>query len=197
MKEVKIISLSGKIRSGKSYIANLVEKQFGYKQFMLAAIPKEIVCRTHGITLEELEDRKNKEKYRQEIIDYAEKLKEVNPFIFCQDVHQLILKDLISNSPTYKYLVVDLRFPFEFSYFKKIARCGKSTCCEVDYVGVPGYDVNYKSLYIESDLSNKSSKAESESHYTSLKKTRDGLILNGTEERYDRDRLMNQLIKFL
>ena len=78
MKEIKIISLSGNIGAGKDTIAKLATKQFGYKQFMLAAIPKEIVCRVNGITLEYLEDRKNKENYRQEIIDYAEKLKEVD-----------------------------------------------------------------------------------------------------------------------
>jgi hypothetical protein len=198
MKEVKIISLSGYIESGKNYIADLAEKQFGYKQFMLAAIPKEIVCRTHGITLKELEDRKNKEKYRKEIIDYAEKLKEVNLHIFCNDVHQLILKDLASPNPAYKYLVVDVRFPFEALYFRKLARCTK-TQCEITHIEIPGYQVTYKSLYIESDLANKSSKADSESHYNYLKKTRDGVILNGTEQRYDRKDtdLINQLVKFV
>ena len=199
MKEVKIISLSGNIKAGKSTIAKLATKQFGYKQFMLAAIPKEIVCRVNGITLEYLEDRKNKEKYRQEIIDYAEKLKEVNIFIFCEDVYHLILEDLASNNPTYKYLVVDMRFPFEFSYFKKIARCGKSACCEATYVGIPGYEVSYKSLYIESDLANKSSKSDSESHYDYFKRNKDGVIFNGTEQRYSRDNLdlINQLVKFI
>lgn len=202
MKEVKIISLSGFIGSGKDTIAKLASKQFGYKQFMLAAIPKEIVCRVHGITLEELEDRKNKEKYRQEIINYAEKLKEVKPFIFCDDVYHLILKDLASSSPTYRYLISDMRFPFEASYFRKLARCGKNNCCELTYVGIPGYRVEYQSLYIESDLADTSSKDKSESHYQYFKEKNDGIIFNGERERYDRKdktntSLMNQLIKFL
>lgn len=198
MKEIKIISLSGHISAGKNYIADLVEKQFGYKQFMLAAIPKEIVCRVHGITLKELEDRKNKEKYRQEIIDYAEKLKEVDLRVFCKDVHQKILKDLGSANSVYKYLISDARYPFEALYFRKLARCTK-TQCEKSHVGIPGYQVIYKSLYIESDLADKSSNADSESHYQYFKDSSDGLIINGTEQRYGRDNsdLINQLIKFL
>lgn len=198
MKEVRIISLSGNIGAGKSTIARLATKQFGYKQFMLAAIPKEIVCRVKGITLEYLEDRKNKEKYRQEIIDYAEKLKEVNSYIFCKDVYQRILKDLGSTNPTYKYLVVDMRFPFEALYFRKLGRCSKCKC-EIEHMGIPGYDITFKSLYIESDLADKSSKADSESHYQYFKDTNDGVIFNGTEQRYSRDNLdlINQLVKFV
>lgn len=198
MKEVKIISLSGHISSGKDTIAKIANKQFGYKQLMLAAIPKEIVCRVNGITLEELEDRKNKERYRQEIINYAEKLKEVKPFLFCDDVYHLILKDLASSSPTYRYLISDMRFPTEALYFRKLARCTK-TQCEIDHISIPGYQVTYKSLYIESDLADKSSRHDSESHYQYFKDTKDGLIINGTEQRYNRnnDDLINQLIKFV
>ena len=198
MKEVKIISLSGHIGAGKNYIADLAEKQFGYKQFMLAAIPKEIVCRIHGISLKELEDRKNKEKYRQEIIDYAEKLKEVDLRVFCKDVHQQILKDLASPHPTYRYLISDMRYPFEALYFRKLARCAK-TQCEIDHIGIPGYRVTYKSLYIKSDLANMTSKADSESHYQYFRDTNNGVIFNGTDQRYSRDSsdLINQLIKFV
>ena len=198
MKEVKIISLSGNIGAGKDTIAKLATKQFGYKQFMLAAIPKEIVCRVNGITLEYLEDRKNKEKYRQEIIDYAEKLKEVDLRVFCKDVYQQILKDVNSTNPTYKYLISDARYPFEALYFRKLARCAK-TQCEISHIGIPGYQITYKSLYVESDLADKSSKADSESHYQYFKDTNDGVIFNGTEQRYSRDNLdlINQLVKFI
>ena len=164
---------------------------------MLSAIPKEIVCRVHGITLKELEDRKNKEKYRQEIINYAEKLKEVNLHIFCNDVHRLILKDLASPNPTYSYVVSDMRYPFEALYFRKLARCAK-TPCEITHIGIPGYQITYKSLYIESDLADKSSKADSESHYQYFKDTNDGVIFNGTEQRYSRDNsdLISQLLTY-
>lgn len=188
MKEVRLMILSGHIGAGKDTIAKLAEKQFGYKQFMLAAIPKEIVCRVHGITLEYLEDRKNKEKYRQEIINYAEKLKEVNPHIFCDDVHQRILKDLGSTNPTHKYLISDARFPFEAEYFRELA-----------HIGIPGYQFTYKLLYIESNLADKSSKADSESYYQYFKDNADGILFNGTEQRYSRDNadLINQLVKFI
>ena len=198
MKEVKIISLSGNIGAGKDTIAKLATKQFGYKQFMLAAIPKEIVCRVKGINLEYLEDRKNKEKYRQEIIDYAEKLKEVDLKIFCKDIYQRILKDLDSANSTCRYLVSDMRYPFEALYFRKLARCAK-TQCEISHIGIPGYQIIYKSLYIESNLADKSSKANSESHYQYFKDSSDGIIFNGTEQRYSRDNLdlINQLINFI
>lgn len=188
MKKVKIISLSGSIGSGKDTIARLATKQFGYKQFMLAAIPKEIVCRVNGITLEYLEDRKNKEKYRQEIIDYAEKLKEVNLHIFCNDVHQRILKDLGSTNFTCNYLVSDMRYLFEAEYFRELTR-----------IEIPGYRFTYKSLYIESDLADKTSKADSESHYQYFKDNADGILFNGTVQRYSRDNLdlINQLVKFI
>ena len=188
MKEVRIISLSGNIGAGKDTIAKLATKQFGYKSFMLAAIPKEIVCRVNGITLEYLEDRKNKEKYRQEIIDYAEKLKEVDLRVFCKDIYQRIFKDLGSTNPTYNYLVSDMRYPFEADYFRELAN-----------IGISGYQVIYKSLYIKSDLADKSSKSDSESHYQYFEDNSDGVIFNGTEQRYSRDSfdLINQLVKFI
>ena len=188
MKKIKILSLSGNIEAGKSTIAKLATKQFGYKQFMLAAIPKEIVCRVNGITLEYLEDRKNKEKYRQEIIDYAEKLKEVDLRVFCKDVYQLILKDLSSTNSTCRYLVSDMRYPFEAEYFRELVN-----------IGIPGYQITYKSLYVESDLADKSSKDDSESHYQYFKDNADGILFNGTEQRYSRDNLdlTNQLVKFI
>ena len=198
MKEVKIISLSGNIGAGKDTIAKLATKQFGYRQFMLAAIPKEIVCRVNGIAEEYLENRKNKEKYRQEIINYAEKLKEVNSYIFCNDVYQRIVKDLSSPHPTYNYLVSDIRYPFETLYFRKLGRCSRCKC-EIEHIGIPGYDIIFKSLYIESDLADKSSKDDSESHYQYFKDTNDGVIFNGTEQRYSRNNLdlINQLVKFI
>lgn len=193
MKEVKIISLSGHIGSGKDFIARIAEKQFGYKHLKLAGLIKLNYCLIHGITLEELEQRKYKEAARPELIAYSEKMKEVDLYCHCRYVHNQILKDLPEKT---KIVVSDARYPYEALYFRKLARCAK-TQCEVEHKGIPGYEVTYKSLYIESDLADKTSKADSESYYEYFKSSNDGIIFNGTEERYDKDRLLNQLIKFL
>ena len=193
MKEVKIISLSGNIGAGKNYIADIAVNQFGYKALMLAGLVKSIVCQVEGVSLEELENRETKEKYRPLIIKYAEKMKEIDPFCFCKYVYHQILSSLPDKT---KIIVVDLRFPFESIYFRKLGRCSKCKC-EIEHIGIPGYDITFKSLYIESDLADKSSKDDSESHYQYFKDTNDGVIFNGTEERYDKDRLLNQLVRFL
>lgn len=195
MKKVKIISLSAPIGSGKDFIARIAEEQFGYKHLKLAGLIKLNYCLIHGITLEELEQKKYKEAARPELIDIDEKLREINLYYSCNYVHNLILKDL-DNVGAEKYIISDLRFPFQALYFRKLARCAK-TQCEVEHKGIPGYEVIYKSLYIESDLADKSSKADSESYYEYFKSSNNGIIFNGTEERYDKDRLINQLIKFL
>ena len=117
--ELKIISLSGYIGSGKDFIANLVAKQFGYKPLMLAGLTKSVISQVYGVSLEELEDRDKKEKWRPLVIQYAEKMKEVDLYVHCKYVYGLIKKDLESSSPTYCYLVSDMRYPFESLYFRK------------------------------------------------------------------------------
>lgn len=196
MKKVTIITLSAPIGSGKDFIARIAEKQFGYKHLKLAGLIKLNYSLIYGITLEELEQKEYKETARPELIAYGEKMKEVDLYCHCKYVHNQMLKDL-DNSNSEKFIISDLRFPYEALYFRKLARCAK-TQCEVEHKGIPGYEVEYKSLYIESDLADKTSKADSESYYESyFKKTNDGIIFNGTEERYNKDRLLNQLIKFL
>lgn len=193
MKEVKIISLSGFIGSGKDFIAQIAEQQFGYKHLKLAGLIKNIYCQINGVTLEQLEQRKYKEIARPELIAYGEKMKEVDLRCHCKYVYNQILLSLPEKT---KIIVSDLRFPYEALYFRKLSRCAK-TNCEIEHKGIPGYQVEYKSLYIESDLATNTSTDNSEAHYDYFNKTNDGIIFNGTEERYDRDRLMNQLIKFL
>ena len=195
MKEVKIISLSGNIGAGKTEVANLVAEQFGYKLLMLAGLTKSVVSQVYGVSLEQLEDRKYKEQYRSLVIQYAEKMKEIDLYVHCKYVYELIKKDLaLKGSGT--YIISDMRWPYESLYFRKFDRCSQHIC-EIEYEGFKGYEVSYSPLYIESDLANNSSKADSESHYEYLKKTSQGVIFNGTEERYDKDRLLNQLARFL
>lgn len=199
MKEIKIISLSGYIGSGKDFIACIAEKQFGYKHLKLAGLVKLHYCLTHGITLEQLEERKYKEIARPELIAYSNAMKTVDTYCFCKYVYYQILFDLKEGDKTGKYLVSDLRFPYEYLYLKKLDRCSSSVC-DVNFKNVFGVPVKYQSIYVESDLADKSSKDESESYYESyLKPNKDGLIINGTKQRYSRDNteIINQLIKFV
>jgi len=197
IEKVKIISLSGHIQSGKSEIAKIMSKQFGYTSCSLAGLTKSIVSQVYGVSLEELEDRKYKEKWRPLIIQYAEKIKEVDLYAHCKYVLGFIKKSLETTSSR-RYLISDLRYPYEFLYFKKLDRCSQHSC-ETEYEGLKNYQVEYKSLFIDSDLADKSSLALSESYYESyLKPNSDGLILNGVEQRYSRGNdLINQLVKFV
>jgi hypothetical protein len=195
MQEVKIISLSGFIGSGKTEVANLISDQFGYKPLMLAGLAKSVVSQVYGVSLEELENRKYKERYRPLIIQYAEKMKEIDLYVHCKYVYELIKKELTLKGNG-KILISDIRWPYESLYFRKFDRCSQHVC-EMEYEGFKGYEVSYTPLYIESNLADNSSKLDSESHYEYLKKTSQGVIFNGTEERYDRNRLVNQLVKFV
>ena len=199
MQEVKIIALSGYIGSGKDYIAKLAEKQFGYKHLKLAGLVKLNYCLIKGISMEQLEERKYKEIARPYLIALSEKMKEVDTFVHCDYVYNQILSDLGEGSKAGKYLLSDLRFPYESIYFGKFDRCSKHTC-DIDAKSIFGAEVKYQSIYVESDLADKSSKAESESYYESyLKPNSNGVIFNGTNERYDRNSstLINQLVKFV
>lgn len=200
MNDITIITLSGHIGSGKDEVAKLLVNQFGYKSYMLAGLAKSVISQVYGLSLEDLEDREKKEQYRELVIEFAEKMKEIDLFVHCKYVYQLIKKEL-SLKGCGNFVISDVRYPYEFNYFSKMDRCSKYYC-EIEYEGLKGYQVTHKSLYIESDLADKSSKKESESYQKHLKSISDGVILNGTEQRYNRkDKvntlLLNQLIKFL
>lgn len=193
MKEVKIISLSGYIGSGKDFIANTAKKQFSYKHLKLAGLIKSIYCQINGITLEQLEKRKYKEIARPELIAYGEKMKEVDLKCHCKYVFNQILLGLPEQT---KIIISDARYPYEALFFRKLARCAK-TNCEVEHKGIPGYQVEYKSLYVDSDVATNISTDNSESHYDYFKKNNDGIITNGKAEREDNSKLVSQLVKFL
>jgi len=185
MKEIKILALSGFIGSGKDHIAKILEERFGYLHLKLAGLIKFNYCHIHGITLEQLEERERKEVARPYLIELGEKMKEVDIYIHCKYVYNQILFNLPKNT---KIVISDCRYPYESLYFKKLGRCFED------------YTVNYKSLYVQSNLANNNSNADSESHYESyLKPNSDGIIVNNQSQRYDRENksLVNQLIKFI
>lgn len=194
---IKIISLSGHIGSGKDEVAKRFNEYGAYRNLKLAELPKRIVCEKEGITLKELEsNRELKEKLRPQIIQVAEKIKELDLFYFCKVVHRQIEK-LVENNGSTKFLISDLRWPFEANYFRQISRCTK-TRCGLEYHGVCGREVEFKSLFIDSDLAHTSSKEESESYIESYFRTNnDGVITNGKVEREDESKLIEQIVKYI
>lgn len=180
MKTIKIIALSGDRESGKDTIADILVDNWGYQKLELAKLAKEILCKKVGIKIEELKDRETKELYRPEIIEIAEKLKEIDINFHCKVIINQIL-DLVMSRHT-KFVVSDFRFPSEVQFFRTY------------------WDVDFKSLYISSDLGKPHPEIKSESYIHSyFEKNNDGIIINNQRERYDRDNkdLISQLVKFV
>ena len=128
-------------------------------------------------------------------------MKEVDLYVHCKYAYQQIVRSV--NQGYSRFVISDMRWPYEALYFRKVARCTK-TSCEVEYKGIPGYQVEYKSLYVESDLITNTSMDNSESHYDYFKKNNDGVVTNGKDERSetkvereDSVKLVNQIVKFL
>lgn len=179
-KRIQIIGLTGDRESGKDTIADLLVENWGYEKLELAGLAKEILCRKTGLKIEELEDRKTKEFFRPEIIDIAEKLKEIDINFHCKVVRTQML-ELIELGKT-NYVLVGVRFPYEATFFRQCA------------------DVRFQSIYIESDLSKPHPEIYTESYVHSyFKKNNDGVIINNRKEIYDRKNvsLINQLVKFI
>lgn len=179
MKTINIIGLSGDRESGKDTIADLLVDNWGFKKLELAGLAKEILCRKLGLKIEQLRDRKTKELYRPDIIAIAEKLKELDLLLHCHTIASEMweLRELGFT----RFVVADVRFPYESLFFRGL--------CE-----------NFKSLYIQSDLSVPHPEIESESYVHSyFKKNNDGVVINNRKEIYDRKNvgLISQLVKFV
>ena len=180
MKKIQVIGLTGDRGSGKDTVADLLVENWGYEKLELARLAKEILCRKYGLKIEELKDRKTKEFFRPEIIDIAEKLKELDINFHCKVVRTEML-ELVELGKT-NFCVVGVRFPYEATFFRQCA------------------DVRFQSIYIESDLSEPHPNIYTESYVRSyFKKNNDGIIINNRREVYDRknESLINQLVKFV
>lgn len=180
MKKMQVIGLTGNRKSGKDTIADLLVENWGYQKLELADLAKDILCKKVGIKKEELKVRRTKEFYRQQIIDIAEKLKELDVNFHCKVIRNQML-DLIEVGRT-NFVLVGVRFPYEATFFRQYE------------------NVRFQSIYIESDLSKPHPEIYSESYVHSyFKKNNDGVIINNRKEVYDRNNesLINQLVKFV
>lgn len=179
-KKIQVIGLTGDRESGKDTIADLLVDNWEYEKLELAGLAKEILCKKYGLKIEELKDRKTKEFFRPEIIEIAEKLKELDINFHCKVVRIQML-DLIELGKT-NFCISDVRFPYEATFFRQCA------------------DVRFQSIYIESDLSEPHPEIYTESYVHSyFKKNNDGVIINNRKEICDRknESLISQLVKFV
>lgn len=104
---MKLIGLAGKRRSGKSTCARIIKEiamdTFGVKVKILSyGFPlKQMFSRQFNVPVEDLDDPVTKEKYREAVIDYANLLKEKNPYLFvnllagqCQFGDNVVIDDV-------------------------------------------------------------------------------------------------------
>ena len=106
-----IIAFYGEKRTGKDTSAEMLHKLLPkYKKVSFAEIPKKILCKTFGITMEQLEKLKNEDdRFRQYLINFAEGMKDY------------LGKDIWANLAISdeNLIITDLRFEEEYNYIKK------------------------------------------------------------------------------
>jgi len=105
------ILLYGEKRVGKDTVADIIEEFIKVDRFSFAKKPKEIFCKLKGISLDDFE--KNKEKYRKDLIWFAEEMKKGYPYIWVDFVKRQM-------NVTKVNLITDLRFKVEYEKIKEI-----------------------------------------------------------------------------
>lgn len=111
-----IYLISGKRASGKDTFCNIFIKLLTGKNISvaLADSPKLSFCQKRGLDYSRfMTDRKYKDSYRKEFIDFAEEAKICDKYVWCKTA----MKGLVD---TYDNVIVtDLRYPVELEYFSE------------------------------------------------------------------------------
>jgi len=106
-----IIGIYGEKRVGKDTTAKILSELLGLEIKSFAKIPKEIISKTLGISIELFENLKNENQYyRQMIINFAEIMKE--------KLGKDIWVKMLDKSDS--FIISDLRFKEEVEAIKKI-----------------------------------------------------------------------------
>jgi hypothetical protein len=110
------ILIYGEKRVGKDTTADLIEDYFknnniNYERYSFAKLPKEIFCKLKNISINEFEN--NKEKYRNELIWFAEEIKKVYPDFWVKAVIKKLDVRKIN-------IISDLRFKIEYEKIKEV-----------------------------------------------------------------------------
>ena len=98
------IAICGKMGSGKTYIADLLNKKFNLVKISFAGKVKEIASDLFGVEY----------KNRELLQNIADKMKDIDNDIWVKYVIKKINDDKLDN-----VIIDDLRFPNELSYLKK------------------------------------------------------------------------------
>ena len=113
MQDKKIILIAGSARAGKDTVADIIVSKVDKVTILhYADLMKEILAETLGMSLEELEDRKNSGLYahRKYLQRFGMKMREV----FGEDIWVNKLKQIIQHIPSDHLIVIpDFRLPNE------------------------------------------------------------------------------------
>jgi dephospho-CoA kinase len=111
--------LSGKICSGKDFVADILVKKFNFKRYAFADILKREVSEELNLDMWYFTSQEGKAKvsvygktYRQLLIDHAEYKK-----LFDKNYYsKLLLKSIDTNQD--RIVISDFRYPYEYEYLK-------------------------------------------------------------------------------
>jgi len=130
-----IILLSGKRKSGKDYIAELLSARFNSsatkcKVLHISSPLKEEYARIHGLDLSQLLSADSyKEVYRKEMVEWGEGIRNKDPGYFCR----ICVKDGIG---FHIWIVADVRRKTDLEWFS--SRYGQ--CCKILKVRIVACD---------------------------------------------------------
>lgn len=118
---MQIILLNGSHGIGKTTIADQFVEKYGFAKLELGKLPKQILCKTLGLNIEEFEKLKksdniflNNKTIRQILIDFAEESKRLHGKYFWVDA-------LFNNRPIKsndKIIIPDFYYKEEYEYIK-------------------------------------------------------------------------------
>jgi hypothetical protein len=128
--------LSGKICSGKDYVADILVKKFDFRKYAFADILKKEVSESCNIDIKYFITQEGKSEvsvygktHRELLIDHAKYKKLFNKNYYTS----LVLKEL-RNEKFNKVVISDFRYPYEYSFLRE---------------NLPDYEI--KTIYVERD----------------------------------------------
>jgi predicted kinase len=120
---MKIVGLSGKASSGKTFVANYLAEHYGYTHLALA-IPLKNLCKEHfELTdeqvhgkLKEVVDGRYGKSPRQILIDTGRFYRSIDPMFWVKKLRAEILNTL--QAQTHIFVISDVRFPNEAAWIR-------------------------------------------------------------------------------
>lgn len=113
-----IYMLSGNIRSGKDYVADILVKNFDFKKYAFANILKKEVSESYNINIKHFTTQEGKSKmsvygktHRELLIEHANYKK-----LFDKNYYSLLLLKQIQKESFDKIVISDFRYPYEYLF---------------------------------------------------------------------------------